>query len=299
MGRILFIRGGAIGDFILTLPAVQLLRDSLPGNQIEILGYRPILELAQEFGFADATRWMEHRTLAPFFAPGATLDPELSSWFAGFNVVISHLYDPDDIFHTNLRLCGVKTLLTGPHRITEPGPHAARQLAAPLEHLALFLENPAPVFPFTEPAGTSGLTALHPGSGSPRKNWGIDNWLAVCTALGGPFLLVSGEAEEKTIAPLKDALRQARIPFESLEHQPLPAVARRLRTCRAFLGHDSGISHLAAACGLPCLLLFGPTDPAVWAPQNPAVRTLRAPQGRLDLITPDEVITAARQLIPV
>jgi heptosyltransferase III len=49
-----------------------------------------------------------------------------------------------------------------------------------------------------------------------------------------------------------------------------------------FIGHDSGISHLAAAAGANCILLFGPTDPDVWAPQNENVRVLRPPSGKLD-----------------
>jgi heptosyltransferase-2 len=49
-----------------------------------------------------------------------------------------------------------------------------------------------------------------------------------------------------------------------------------------FIGHDSGISHLAAAAGANCVLLFGPTDPDVWAPRNKNVQVLRAQSGRLN-----------------
>jgi heptosyltransferase-2 len=49
-----------------------------------------------------------------------------------------------------------------------------------------------------------------------------------------------------------------------------------------FIGHDSGISHLAAAAGASCILLFGPTDPNVWAPKNENVRVLKPPSGRLE-----------------
>jgi len=48
-----------------------------------------------------------------------------------------------------------------------------------------------------------------------------------------------------------------------------------------FIGHDSGISHLAAAAGANCVLLFGPTDPGVWAPRNNNVQILRAQSGKL------------------
>ena len=48
MGKALVIRGGAIGDFILTLPAISLLRSGLQDTRIDILGYRPIVDLAAE-----------------------------------------------------------------------------------------------------------------------------------------------------------------------------------------------------------------------------------------------------------
>jgi heptosyltransferase III len=64
-------------------------------------------------------------------------------------------------------------------------------------------------------------------------------------------------------------------------HQlPLPQLAAVLEQS-TFIGHDSGISHLAAAAGASCLILFGPTDPKVWALQNEDVRVLRAPNNDL------------------
>ena len=56
MSRILVIRGGAIGDFILTLPALKALRDAQPDAHIEILGYKHIAEVAQNRFYAQAVR---------------------------------------------------------------------------------------------------------------------------------------------------------------------------------------------------------------------------------------------------
>ena len=67
-----------------------------------------------------------------------------------------------------------------------------------------------------------------------------------------------------------------------------------LAGARGYLGHDTGISHLAAACGVDCVLLFGPTEPAVWAPRNPGVTVLRAPDGRLDRLAVATVVAAVR-----
>ena len=68
MNRILVIRGGAIGDFILTLPAIKLLRDRFPRAHIEILGYKHIIALAENRFYADAIRSIESGSLAAFFA---------------------------------------------------------------------------------------------------------------------------------------------------------------------------------------------------------------------------------------
>lgn len=80
-----------------------------------------------------------------------------------------------------------------------------------------------------------------------------------------------------------------------LEQRPLEELVAHFSQCRLFLGHDSGISHLAAACGAPCLLLFGPTDPSVWAPPSPRV-TVIGPVGDLQSLGVAEVkraVTAA------
>jgi heptosyltransferase-2 len=80
-------------------------------------------------------------------------------------------------------------------------------------------------------------------------------------------------------------------------HLPLPQLAAVLERCRLFLGHDSGISHLAAATGAPCLLLFGPTDPAVWAPPNPGVHVLTGRDDDLALLELEMVVAEARRML--
>ena len=60
-----------------------------------------------------------------------------------------------------------------------------------------------------------------------------------------------------------------------------------------YIGHDTGISHLAAVLGVPSLLLFGPTDPAVWAPPHGFVQVLRAPGNDLSQLELSTVFAAA------
>ncbi len=113
MNRILVIRGGAIGDFILTLPALKAVRDAWPHAQIEILGYKHIAVLAENRFYAQAVRSIEYGPLSSFFAKNSELPAELANYFASFDLIISYLYDPDRIFENNLRRCGVENLLCG------------------------------------------------------------------------------------------------------------------------------------------------------------------------------------------
>jgi hypothetical protein len=73
---------------------------------------------------------------------------------------------------------------------------------------------------------------------------------------------------------------------------PLTELAARLARCRLFLGHDSGVSHLAAAVGTPCVLLFGPTEPAMWAPPGAHVRVVRRGPA-LGALVVDDLLAAA------
>lgn len=308
MGRILVIRGGAVGDFILTLPVVELLRNELPENHIEILGYRPMIDLALASGHADSVRSIDYGPMSRFFSPDSVLDPGLCEYFKSFDVVISYLYDPDGIFHGNLERAEVKTILRGIHKPVSGGGHAARQLAIPLEQLALFLENPAPVIRVKDPIpdkidALPRQVAIHPGSGSAAKNWPLEAWakagLEIHKLAGDvELLLVTGEAETGRVEDAVESVwRSGNVPYRRADQLPLTELADELRRCALFLGHDSGISHLAAASECPCVLLFGPTDHETWAPQNEKVRIVRAQGGKMEDIALGEVVGTAADVL--
>lgn len=295
LSRILVIRGGAIGDFILTLPALRLLREAFPAAHLEVLGYKHIAVLAMMSGYANATRSIEYAPLSSFFSHRGDLAADLVDYFGSFQQVVSYLFDPDQIFAGNLKRAGVHNLLVGSPKITDQE-HAARQLARPLEGLALYLEDPAAVVLTNETRNVEkSLIAIHPGSGSEKKNWPLKRFIALASTLLQPrgqrkLLLVGGEADEERVTQLARALPNDGV--EMARNLPLPELARVLQKCGLFIGHDSGVSHLAAAVGTPSLLLFGPTDPAIWAPVNENVRVLRAPGGVLSDLGLETVQTA-------
>jgi heptosyltransferase-3 len=296
-GKILVIRGGAIGDFVLTLPALRLIRESLPAAHVEVLGYRPMIDLALLAGYADEVRSIEYSAMAGFFAPGSKLDEGLKDYFASFSVVVSYLYDPNGYFRGNLDRAGVETIVQCPYVVDETAGHAARQLAAPLEGLAMFLEDgaEAAVIP-NERKGDGGMIAWHPGSGSPKKNWGVEKWLEVFVALGiKQVLLITGEAEEERLEEIEAALKSSGLKAEPARGLGFDELVGKLRDVSLLFGHDSGVSHLAAACGVPCVLVFGSTDPGVWAPANETVEVVRAPGGELGRLEVGEVVELVRE----
>ena len=92
------------------------------------------------------------------------------------------------------------------------------------------------------------------------------------------LVVVSGQADEAQVAQLEHAWKDRDVRFA--KNLALPHLAALLEHT-VFVGHDSGISHLAAATGAKCILLFGPTNPDVWAPRNDNVQVLRAQSGNV------------------
>jgi ADP-heptose:LPS heptosyltransferase len=104
--------------------------------------------------------------------------------------------------------------------------------------------------------------AIFPGSGSAAKNWPIEKFSTLADRLNEQrrAVFILGPAEDS----IEDVLRAAR--HIIIKNQPLGTVAAIARMAAAFVGNDSGISHLAAATGTPGVVLFGPSDPVRWRP---------------------------------
>jgi heptosyltransferase-2 len=296
-GRILVIRGGAIGDFILTLPAIAALRRQFPEAHLEVLGYPHIVQLAIAGQLVDRASPIEAAALAGFFARNGELAENLVDYFSEFDLIISYLYDPDGIFRTNVGRCSPAQFIVGPHRPNErESLPAAQVFLRPLERLAIFDADPVPrlMIPGAAPQGSEAavgqpsaqpLLALHPGSGSERKNWPEDRWAALLQLLASSsecgLLIVGGEAEGEKLQRLAAALPPLRT--RVAQSLPLAQVAGLLAGCDGFVGHDSGISHLAGALGLKGLLLWGETNADIWRPPSPAMVLLSNQDGLSDL----------------
>ena len=297
-GKILVIRGGAIGDFILTLPAIAALRRQFPRAWLEVLGYPHIVQLAVAGRLVDRAQFIEARPLAGFFARHGELAQDMADYFSEFDLIVSYLYDPDEIFQSNVGRCTPAPFIAGPHRPEEKGSlHATKAYLQPLERLAIFDADPVPRLTLQRQPAAPSYVALMPGSGSPRKNWPESNWADLLQLLINEtpldLLLVGAEAEAERLQRLGAALPPAR--FRLAQSLPLPELGSLLQGCAGFIGHDSGISHLAAALGLPGIVLWGDTVAEVWRPPSPKVALLGHPAG-LGCLPAREVLPRLREM---
>jgi heptosyltransferase-2 len=302
-GKILVIRGGAIGDFILTLPAIAALRRQFPDAHLEVLGYPHIIQLAEAGGLVDRIQSIEARALAGFFARSGVLADDLVDYFSEFDIILSYLYDPDDIFKTNIARCSTAQFVVGPYRPNEAERvHATKVYLRPLERFAIFDADHVPQLKVragekAAAAQNAPTLALHPGSGSEKKNWPEAKWADLLQHLvhetNSNLLLIGGEAEGERLQRLAAALPITRT--RVAQSLPLTDLARLIQQCAAFIGHDSGISHLAAALGLPGVVLWGNTMEEIWRPPQNQVMVLKHPAG-LKMISVNQVMEKLKVL---
>jgi ADP-heptose:LPS heptosyltransferase len=117
---------------------------------------------------------------------------------------------------------------------------------------------------------------LHPGAGARRKRWPAERYAALAERLvqcGFTLAATSDPADEDAVASLQAALSRPIRVLDALELRDLAVILGR---ASLVVGNDSGVTHLAALTGAPTLALFGPFDPAYWAPIGPRVAVLDA-----------------------
>lgn len=288
--RILILRGGALGDFLVTLPALHMLRRHWPHARIELVGNARAAELAVICGQLDAV-YSQHEARWSCLFNSAPLPRELSAWFDRFDLIASFWPDLDGALRRHF-IHREKTFI-GSHARPATRP-AARHFCDAFAGLGVKPDNfeakltlPMSVREEAERrlGGFQDFIAVHPGSGAAEKNWPTERWVELCGRLHQPILAVTGEAERAPIVWPEDS-------FIQHAHQwPLPVLAGALMRSSRYLGNDTGISHLAAAVGARCVLLFGPTDPEIWAPPGENVHGLKR-GASMNAISVDDVVIA-------
>ena len=289
-GRILIIHQGALGDFILTLPAITALREALAPGFLELMGQPWVLPLAHCPQYADRISDINRADMAIFFNEEATLPKKLCRDLGGFDAAF--VFGNSETLAHNLRRAGIKNTFVLPPfpklrmHVTD---HHQRSLAevgifATLSPPRVFLREDekkwAQDLVFSNGWRDKEIIVIHPGAGSRKKVWPPSRFATLGRMLAGDsrrLLLIQGPADYKTAPEALTGLHG--VPCEIIHGLPVTRLAAVLSLASLFVGNDSGVSHLAAALGVPTVAIFGPTDPIVWAPKGRHSSWLRGDAG--------------------
>jgi len=275
---ILAWRAGALGDTLLALPSIGALRRLVgEAGEVDLVGTEPAVRLALGPRLATRVHSIDRARFRPLFQESAD-DAELISFLRRFALVLAWSSLP--LLEDKLSKLGIPLLQASPHPPADV--HASDHLYRSLAPLGVLGPAPPPEIDLDKESrlaaldflGRHGLSrsdfiALHPSSGSPRKNWPLGRFHELALRLrqeNRPFVWIEGEADRRVVASLA-RLVEAPVAREL----PLPVLAALLSFSRGFVGNDSGVTHLAAAVKARTIALFGPTDPDIWAPRSPSV----------------------------
>jgi len=284
---ILVIHQGALGDFILALPALETIRKAFRHARSVIMGYPRILELVHERFYADDIFSVDQKGMASFFAREGNLDFTLSEFFKTFDLIVVFGKDGEGTVIGNLkRVCQGQIFPINSIPPWDEKVHITDHLLKQLAQYGLRASEANPKLYLKKsdrewarefwknngvtPEERSKVIILHPGSGSKKKAWPLDRFLSLARTLqgrlGSRILVVLGPAEGPDVRKAFEGTGpSAPVLAKGLTLLQLASV---MEGCRFFVGNDSGISHMAAALGLPTLAIFGPTDQRVWSPRG-------------------------------
>ena len=305
------MRGGALGDFILTLPAIRALRQYWPAATIELLAHPGFAGLAVVAGLVNRVRSLDASGMADWFIPHRVWPARERADIASFDLILSYLGDADGVMHANLRAAGARRIISCAPIVTAG--HAVDHFLRPIHDLGVAVPADAnPLLPWPEAQRAQGrhflkelgldgaVISLHPGSGSARKNWPVERFALLAArarrSMSARPLFILGEADASAANVLPGLIPDVAV----LANRTLPELASVLAVSQGYVGNDSGVTHLAAALGVPVVTVFGPTDATVWGPRGAKVIILRGKtptSAALAAIEPDTVLQALISLI--
>ncbi len=294
----LVIHQGALGDFILALPILETLREAFPEAKSVIMGFPRILELVDQRFYADEILSIDQKGMASFFVRGGSVDRNLSEFFSTFDLLVVFGRDGEGILINNLKqVCQGRILHINPFPQWTERIHITDHLLKELHQYGfpISVKNPRLYLTLKDKDwGRSffrikGLTdeersnvmVLHPGSGSKKKVWPLERFLDLVRYLqrhsGSRILIVVGPAESAEVQKAFEGIEWDMGPAAPIVAKGLSllGLASVMEGCRLFIGNDSGITHMAAALGLPTVALFGPTEHKIWAPRGEKVVVVR------------------------
>ena len=270
--RLLIIHQGALGDVILTFPAIIRLKKYY--DAIDILCQSGIGRLTKALGIIETCYSLEAAHVSSLFTD--RVDSKIKKLLRPYTNIILFTFS-DQLKQTIHRITLVPLCCISPKPPENVQLHLTEFVMENLVNCRLIKRADAVVDDLELPNRTGqpknqDRILLHPGAGSLRKRWPMSNFLEVEAMLKSDGLkpeFILGPAEEDLVAGLQHPDRAVHALTDLLDLMDL------LKSAGGYIGNDSGPSHLAAFLGLPAIVIFGPADPERWAPVGRNAEILR------------------------
>ncbi len=287
--RIVVIRLRSLGDCVLTTPALEILKHARPDLRIAVVvedRFRAVFEGNPDIEELLSPHWHEVRGWEPELClnlHGGSASTRLTAASgarlrAGFQHYRWQL-------PYNVRIPRAQQIL-GVQRVV----HTAEHLASAMFYLgAPETEIPrARLFAATQPAGRP-YAVIHPIAATLEKTWRAGGFLEAAR-----YLRQFCDLEPVFIAGAGEDLSTFDA-YRTLVGAPLGEIKSLLAGASLFLGNDSGPAHMAAAFGLPVVVIFGGSDPDNWRPWRTPNQTIQASDG-IETVSNDQVLEALDRL---
>ena len=273
-GRVAILRLRSLGDCVLTTPALEILKRHRPDLRVAVVVEDRFRAVFEDNPYIDEILPPEMGALRRF-APrlclnlhGGTRSAWMTAasgarWRAGFG----HFRNA---WVYNLRIPRAQEIL-GVERTVHTAEHLASAvfyLGAPLGEVPRASLKTAP----GKPCAAKATCVIHAVAAAAEKTWRADGFVRVAEHLRGSGI------EPVFIGAAADDL-SAFSSFRTLRGASLGEVKRLLASASLFVGNDSGPAHMAAAFGLPVVVIFGNSNPAIWGPWRTAAEIVTAPGG--------------------
>lgn len=278
MTTITLVHQAALGDSVLLIPLFRSLRQRFPGCAITLVTRPNLGQMMTMLGFVEGYASAEERAHTVWFVPpeGDNRPNSTPAW-AQADYLISAVASKGDAWCANALWARadkpLDSLLFFNPRPPEDYPrHVTAWQREQLAGLELVESLP----PLVQ-VNPDGAVVIHPGSGGDAKCWPRERFLALGRNLKRNGIIptfILGEAEQERWG--QKVVEGLKAEFPWYLHMGLYELAEKLSRARLYLGNDSGVTHLAAAMGVPVIALYGPSNDVQWGPVGTAVKVVRA-----------------------
>jgi heptosyltransferase-3 len=294
--RVLVIFPGALGDLICLGPTLRAIKALHQVGDLDLMARAELARFALGRLGVTSGHSIDRREVTSLFRAGSQMQGATREFFGQFDRIYSFFAADDPNFRRALFEATSGEVSFHPFRPPGRGHISCRYLESVgcgaaasesrLDLSATDLEQAECLL--TQVGARPGrFVFIFPGSGSPSKNWPAERFAQLAMEIPEPVkpLVVLGPAESGM-----DSVFRSR-GLATLADIGLDKVAALASVAAAFVGNDSGVSHLAAATGARGVALFGPTDPDVWAPIGDVSVIRRIP---LEALSVDEALNILR-----